>query len=569
MANFYSKRVIQFTFAFALFSGFSATAQVTYLNPGSPEYHVLDRMETKSGILSENFNSAMQPISRKDMVEYLTDFERESRVGRLSATAVDEFNINRAIAISGEWYENASGESGFINSKRPILKHIYKKQSDFINIETEDFFLAVNPVLYLQGGYEMDNGKTIINTRGLELRGRISDRIGFYTMLADNQETVPGYVQEWAEAHRRQLPGNHLAVNNDRKYDIFLARGYVDFAIIKNKLNLTFGYDKHHIGYGIRSLVQSYNAAPTTFVSLQGKWKNFQYQSLMMEQVPNNFNFLSGGDRVLPRNYAAIHQLNYLPTKWLSVGIFESSILPQSSAAAGAFIPIIGVQSIAKQISGSDVNNAWGLQFKAIPINDVQVYGQAFFDKLDLGNIGKGSWKNQYGFQLGLKYYDVGTVKNLDGQLELNIVRPFTYTAESDSTASFTHNNQPMAHPLGNNFIEVIGNLQYQPAPLWTIAGRAVYSVKGNAADDAGTSIYDIANQRTNGNLAYPFLEGDRAARFWGNLNVAYELRPNLFLEVGGTVTPTGLSQVSYNGPLIGYGALRWNISRTIYDFRQ
>lgn len=570
MADFYLKNAIKLSLSLLGLGCAQARAQVTYLNPGSPEYHLLDRIETKTGMLSEEFNTAMQPISRKAMVEYLSEFERESRVGRMNSSDVDVFNIGRAISISGEWYENASGESGFVNSRRPILKHIYKKQSDFINIETDDLFLSVNPVLYLQGGYETDNGRMLTNTRGIELRGRISDRLGFYTMFADDQETVPVYVQDWIDAHRGQLPGNHLAVRKGRNYDIFLARGHVDVAVVRDKLNLTFGYDKHHVGYGIRSLVRSYNAAPSTFVRLRGKWGRFHYESLMLEQVPNNFNFLSGGDRVLPRNYAAIHQLNYMPARWLSVGVFESTVLPESSAAVGAFVPVIGYQSIAKQLSSSAANNAWGLQFRAIPLTGVQVYGQAFFDQLDLANIGKGSWKEQYGLQLGLKYFDVATVKDLDGQVEMNIVRPFTYAAAADSTTSFTHYNLPVAHPLGNNFIEWIGNLQYQPAPLWTIAGRAVYSIKGNTTANNGSSIYDIAALRSEGDLGYTFLTGQRADRFWCNLNVAYELRPNLFLELGGTsVANDGLSQVARGGTFIGYGALRWNISRTMYDFRQ
>lgn len=569
MANFYLRNAVKLGLLLAGSGGLQARAQVTYLDPGSPEHHLLDRIETRTGTLSEALNTGVRPVSRKVMVEYLSEFERESRVGRMQASDVDVFNIGRAIGISGEWYENASGESGFVDSRRPVLKHIYKKRSDFINVETDDFFLSVNPVLYLQGGHEMDNGRIITNTRGIALRGRISDRLGFYTMLADNQETVPVYVQDWVDAHRGQLPGNHLAVRNGRNYDVFLARGYIDFAVVKDKVNLTFGYDKHHVGYGIRSLVRSYNAAPATFLRLQGRWKRFYYESLMLEQVPNNFNFFSGGDRTLPRNYAAIHQLNYMPSRWLSVGVFESTVLPESSAAVGAFVPVIGYQSIAKQLSGSAANNAWGLQFKAVPLTDVQVYGQAFFDQLDLGNIGRASWQNKYGFQLGLKYYDVATVKGLDGQVEMNIVRPFTYAAVADSTSSFTHYNLPVAHPLGNNFVEWTGNLQYQPAPLWTLAGRAVYSIRGNTTANNGSSIYDIAALRTNGDLGYPFLMGQRADRFWGNLNLAYELRPNLFLEVGGTLLSDGPQQATRGGRVIGYGALRWNISRTVYDLRQ
>ena len=54
--------------------------------------------------------------------------------------------------------------------------------------------------------------------------------------------------------------------------------------------------------------------------------------------------------------------------------------------------------------------------------------------------------------------------KNLDLQLETNIVRPFVYQ-HSDTVANYSNYNQPMAHPLGANFSEVIGIIRYQPRP--------------------------------------------------------------------------------------------------------
>lgn len=550
----------------------AAQAQTTYLNPGSPEYHLADRMETKTGILSKEFNTAMQPLSRKDLVSYLSDLGREARVGRLSTNAVDEFNISRAISISGEWHENASGESGFVLSKKPILKYFYQTQTDLVNVETDDFFLSVNPVLYLQAGYDVtDKSVKFTNTRGLELRGRITDRIGFYTMLADNQERVPGYLNSWISRHRGQFPGTHYAAQNGQTFDIFLARGYVDFALVQNHANITFGYDKQQVGFGIRSLVLSNNAAPSTFVRLRANWKNFFYESIILEQIANNEVRQTTGDGLLPKQYAAVHQLNYVPTSWLSIGVFESTVFSkEGNMPAGIFVPVIGYQSIAHQVNNDGRNNAWGLQFKALPVNGVQVYGQAFLDKLDPGSIGKGSWKNQYGLQLGLKYYDVATLKNLDLQLELNAVRPFTYAAATDSTAAFAHYNQPMAHPLGNNFVELIGNLRYQPAPLWTIEGRGVYAVYGgDMANGAyvGSGIYRAATGRAFGdNNQYPMLAGNKIKMAWANLNVGYELRPNLFLEAGGILSLS--NQVQPAEPrMYGYGGLRWNISRNIYDY--
>lgn len=558
------------TIAFLGLSGLIASqlqAQDTYLGPEMPETRLISRIEARVRHLMADGTDASMPVSRRELVNFLSDYEREARVGSIPLSRVDEFNINRAIALSGEWFENSAGESGFVSSRRPILKYFYQKQTDLINVETGDFFLSVNPVLYFQANYEMDRGSFTRNIRGAEVRARIADRIGLYTMLADNQEKLAGYMRPWVDAHRKQLPEQHLAVLTGENFDIFMARGYVDVGIIKKKLNLSFGYDKHHVGYGMRSLVYGYNAAPTTFMRLRAKWRNFQYESLITEQMPN---YEGRADVLFPRRYAAVHQLNYTPKRWLSVGIFESTMLSQSKKTAiTAFVPVIGWQSIARQAGNTEANNAWGLQFKAIPTRDVQVYGQAFFDKLDLGSIGQGSWENRYAFQLGLKYFDVLSVANLDGQLEWNLVRPFTYLADNDSSTSFTHYNQPLAHPLGNNFSEIIGNLRYQPSPLWTIEGRAVYAVRGvpEAGKNYGTSIYQLATDRTEGDKAYPFLVGEKKASLWGNLNVAYELRPNLFLEVGGTLVPDA-DKLPNSGNVIGYGAIRWNIGRTLYDYR-
>ncbi len=102
-----------------------------------------------------------------------------------------------------------------------------------------------------------------------------------------------------------------------------------------------------------------------------------------------------------------------------------------------------------------------------------QVYGQFLLDEFVLSEIKKnnGCWVNKWGIQLGAKYIDAFGIKNLDLQVEMNRVRPFTYS-HSDSVANYTHYNQPLAHPLGANFQEFIGIARYQPAPKWLIEGK-------------------------------------------------------------------------------------------------
>jgi hypothetical protein len=84
------------------------------------------------------------------------------------------------------------------------------------------------------------------------------------------------------------------------------------------------------------------------------------------------------------------------------------------------------------------------------------------------------NWVNKFGIQLGGKYIDAFGIKNLDLQLEMNRVRPFTY-AHYDTINNYTHYNQPLAHPLGANFQELIGIARYQPFPKWNIYAREFF----------------------------------------------------------------------------------------------
>ena len=250
----------------------AAFGPATYLPLGTEEYHLLDRLETLSGELSSDFQSALKPIPRKGAVEFLLKQKREGRYHSGGFSNTDFYNIDRALSISGEWSDTPDGDDGALPSRRPILRYFYQKQPDLIHVHTGDFFLVVNPVLYLQGIKERNqDGLKYINTRGAEIRGRIFDHIGFYTLLGDNQEKAVSYISDWERAHSA-FPGTDYYRNTSGNgYDIFMARGYVDIGAFKDRLNITFGYDKQFSGDGMRSLLISDFAAPPTFLRLRTK----------------------------------------------------------------------------------------------------------------------------------------------------------------------------------------------------------------------------------------------------------------------------------------------------------
>lgn len=545
----------------------SGWAQTTYLPLHTEEYHLLDRLETKTAMLSPFFFE-LRPIARKDAVSFLKEQSRNVYLSRISLSRIDNHNIQRALSISGEWSTTADGMDGSEPSRKPILRYFYQYRPDLVHVHTDDFFLVVNPVIYAE--YIQEKGvdhRDYINTRGAELRGRILDKIGFYTLLADNQEKVVSYVGDWSEANEA-FPGMDYYVNSGKtkNYDLFMARGYVDAGLLRDHVNITFGYDKNFQGDGIRSLFISDFGAPATFLRLRSRLGRLSYQNLFLELTSD---YKHAGDQQLKHKYASIHQLGFRAASWLNIGIIESTLFAREDHFnAGYLIPVISYRSLARAL-GDDNKTSLGLYFKAVTLHALQFYGQAYFDQLQFSKLGNnGWWGNQFGIQLGGKYFDAFTLSNLDLQGEVNMVRPFTY-ASADQVTDYTHYNQPLAHPYGAGFAEFIGTARYQPLPDLYLSAKAIYSLRGSDSPgngNYGNNIFKPYDPRP-GDYGYELTAGREIKGIYLNFNAAYELRPNIFLEAGAACLRRELeSGAQLPSSTSFYGGLRWNIARKEYD---
>ncbi len=187
------------------------------------------------------------------------------------------------------------------------------------------------------------------------------------------------------------------------------------------------------------------------------------------------------------------------------------------------------------------------------------------FDEFKLDELKKrdGWWANKWALQLGAKYIDAFGVKNLDLQLETNLVRPFTYS-HFDTVANYTHYNQPLAHPLMSNIRELVGIARYQPAPKWYLQGRLSgwWGGSDTAGLNFGNNIFLDNDTRAQ----------DRDIRFgsavetqWVNANlwVAYEWKENFFIETNIYLRQTNNVPMNFIGSI----GIRWNMHRREYDF--
>lgn len=553
---------------FGLLLPFLSPAQSTNAPLNEDYYHWIDRYEVKSGKIYPQIFTSVKPYRRSDIV----DFVDSAAQNGLFQSRSDQFNLSYLRNDSWEWAEENDNVS-----KRPILKHFYRSKSDFFHVSTKDFDLHVNPVIYFGAGNDSRSGERIFtNTRGIEVRGMVDKKVGFYTYLTDNQARLPGYVNDYTTLNRvvphegfwkyiDDKPGNPV--------DFLQARGYISFEATRH-INLQFGHDKFFMGNGVRSLIFSDFAPPSLFLKTNVKvWKvNYMFMVNQMTAKP------SGGNGY-PMKYTAMHHVSMNIGKKFNFGIFESVVFNANDSAkvnqfrADYLNPIIFFRAIEQQ-NGSTDNALLGFDFKLNAVKKLSFYGQFVLDEMVISHLKArdGWWANKYGIQVGGKYVDAFGAANLDLQGEINIVRPFTYSHGS-AFGSYSHYNQAIAHPLGANFTEMVGVLRYQPLPRLNVKGKVFVVEIGRDSvgtyTNYGSDILKLNNNRVpNKELGNEQNQGPSNIIAFGSLSLSYQLKHNLFIDAMITIrmSDSDIAFYNYNSNISSL-ALRWNIPQRLYEF--
>ncbi len=562
----FMKKIVQL--ALLLLVTEASIAQSPFIKRNMDDALLLERLDVLNGRVSDTLLTSIEGMPAKDVVAFL---ERYLETHAASLSVQDKRDIKKYISQYGEWAADAQGAQA---SKKPILDVLYQKKPDLFNYSRNGNTFVINPVIHYQQLFETaaDTQNMFVNTRGLEARGVLKNRVGFYTIFADNQERGPLHWQHYV-ATRGQVPGNafHKTFKPEKAgiaRDYLYAAGYIDAEVIKNTLNVSFGQDRFHIGDGYRSLFLSDFGTNYTFLKLNTKLWKFNYQNLFMELVPQ---FRRRGDNLVPRKYAAMHHLSINATKWLNIGVFESVIFSRKDHFDFSYMnPIIFYRAI-EQFNGSPDNALMGLNFKINTRFQTQFYGQVILDEFKFSELKArdGWWANKYGFQLGGKIVDPLGIKHLLLQAEMNIVRPFTYSR--DSVTNYTHYNQVMAHPYGANFAELNLIARYKPIDRLYLTGKAFYNRQGRdtlSAVAMGGDIFKDYRSRMNERGYFMFSGYPSSVKFL-NFNASYELKDNLFIDLGATYRKeysTHPHQPSYASMQL-YTGFRLNAVRRQYDY--
>lgn len=548
---------------------FGLFAQSTYLPQGNKHQAFLNRLEI---LLQKNDDlnlATLKPLSRKIAVRVAEHADSIQKATGHLLSKVDEYNLRSLLMNNSEW---VSGDTSFLYSKKSIWNTFYKTKANLLEVNVKDFFFVVNPVFQQQLSMESGNSdeQVFLNTKGVAVRGLIAKRLGFSAYITDNQERGPLFVRDRVTQFNA-VPGNGFYKDFKKTATDFIdARGSINFTAAKY-LDFQFGYDKNFIGNGYRSLFLSDYSNSYLFLKINTRIWKFNYMNLFTELTPQTVG-INTGNKLLDKKYAAMHHLSMDVTPWLNVGVFEAVVFGRKNHFDFTYLNPVIFLRLAEQQNGSADNAFVGIDVKANVAKRLQLYGQLLLDEFVLKEVrgGKGWWANKFGIQVGGKYINAFSVKDLDLQGEFNLVRPFTYS-HFDSLANYTHYNQPMAHPLGANFIEAIGIIRYQPHPKWTTSARLIVWKQGTDTADSnvGTDVFKINTSRSLGDYGYTLPSGPRTTGVNAQLLVSYEVKENLFLEASALIrnNTSSVAEIANRNTSVITAGIRMNMFRREYDY--
>ncbi|WP_461082855.1 hypothetical protein [Spirosoma flavus] len=579
-----------------LFLSLSARAQSPFVPLNADYYHLIDRLEIHQNKWADGFHSSVKPYNRQSIIQLVDSLTAHPGRG---FSNTDYFNFNYLRDDSWEWVTRTDSidrldpftrhlaiQTSPGDSPKPFLKHFYHKKADAYSLQTPDLDLHVNPVVYVGFGGEAyvnqnatpssERRLLFTNTRGLEVRGTIGGKLGFYTFFTDNQASYPEYIQRYGDIYSSRFnnaegvaPGESFIKKfRTNGVDFLSARGYITFNALKI-INVQFGHDRNFFGNGFRSLFLSDNSPPALFMKFSTRLgKRIQYTNLFSQLQNTQAQPIGKEDKLIPPKFTAMHHLSINLNDHMNLGVFEAEVFSRDRVDLGYLNPII-LYRYVESSQGSADNAFIGIDFKANFLSQFLVYTQFMLDEFRLRQLldGKGDWTNKFAFQLGGKYIDAFNVPNLDLQLEMNLARPYTYSHERSATVSagqtnYAHYSQPLAHPLGANFIEGLGIVRYQQKKLSAngIFGVMMYGADPAPDRDYGGNILKDYNDRvrSEGNFIG---QGRKTVITTADLRASYMLRHNIFLEGRYLYRYQSSQNIqdSYTDHVLSF-ALRWNL---------
>lgn len=427
--------------------------------------------------------------------------------------AFDYWNISRP---------TVTFHSGF----KPYLSSTYDSATDsavpFRFYAFKNFFLSktvnekpqntnwlnfqVHPVLDLEAGMDLLTLKpAATRIGGMHLKTNINNDFTFAATIYGGKYSFPFFI-DTALAKQKIVPESGQAYGSNRTgYSFYDYTGYLSYSPRNNKIfNFQLGRDKHFIGDGYRSVLLSDFGPAYPYFRINANIWRIQYN--VWYTMMNDVSTANGRQKSFTNKYGTFHYLSYNPIKEINIGIFENIVWRGTDTNQARTFEINYLNPILfyrpqEYSVGSPDNSFLGLNLNVVLFKQLKLYAQIGLDEFFLKEIRarNGWWANKQAWQLGANYINAFGIKGLRLRGEYNQVRPYTYT-HGLVDQNYSHYGKALAHPLGANFIELLGFVSYRKnksAFSWQVMYAMIGKDSASAKSNVGQNIFMSYNSRT------------------------------------------------------------------------
>ncbi len=437
-----------------------------------------------------------------------------------------------------------------VSSENWIMRKLFNEHLVDVKKDDHSFYLDFLPDFQI-GSEVVDTEKrtTWMNTRGVQVGLTIKDKFTFHSSFYENQGVFANYMDDYI-SEVGVVPGQSSVKKpfSKRTKDWMYATASLTYDF-SPYFQLTAAFDKNHIGDGYRSLLLSDFSSNYTHLKFTGEIGNVQYTSIwayMNDPMNPRIDSLDSGGRFGDGiKYGAFQFIDYNATDRLSIGFFQSVIWSNRNQAGyrgfdfNYLNPGVFFRPVENNNRTSPDKMFLGLNAKYKILNNITAYGQFLLGEFTAKEFfaGNGYAHNKWGTQLGVRGFNTFGVRGLNFLGEYNLVRPYTYQ-HFVSISNYSNNGEPLAHPRGANFRELIGVANYS-YKRFDFSGKGMFSTFGtdpNMETNMGGDIFQ--SYRT-----IPEMYGNKIGQgvknnlYFADLRAAYVLNPkyNLRLELGYT----------------------------------
>jgi hypothetical protein len=423
--------------------------------------------------------------------------------------------MNRHVLEAFDYWNISRPNTTFHSSFKPFLSSTFRDATDtivpFRFYAFKNFFLSktlnespekrnwfnvqLHPIADVEAGYDVLLLKPIMSALGgMHFKLNINNDFTFAATVYGGSSSFPFYIDT---VHYKQkiIPetGQAYRKNNAGAYSFFDYNGYISYSPHNNKIfNFQLGRDKHFIGDGYRSVLLSdfgpaypYFRINTNIWRLQySAWYTMMYDVTQARGFQNQFR----------NKYGTFHYLSYNIIKELNVGVFENIVWRGTDSnqvrtfEVNYLNPVIFFRPQEYAV-GSPDNSFIGINLNATVLRKIKLYAQLGLDEFYLKEIRarKGWWANKQAWQFGGKYINAFGIKGLKLQAEYNQVRPYTYS-HGLVDQNYGHYGMPLAHPLGANFKEYLGIINYRNKS-WELSAQGMIAIIGKDSASAKSNV--------------------------------------------------------------------------------